>query len=81
VNGYETDLLSATIVGDTSSVADGLATAVCVLGSTGGRDILERSGFEAILVARGKSLFVTPGLAGSVRPLSSDIRVRALAAL
>lgn len=77
-----TDLLSATVVGDTSAVADGLATALAVLGSARAADALEEySGFEAVLVTADKTVLVTPGLMGSAVPVSPEATVAPISKL
>jgi thiamine biosynthesis lipoprotein len=80
----ETDLMSSTVVGDISSVADGIATAISVVGSAGAAQVLDfkpgepltekpgGSAFEALLITREKSALATTGLISHVTPLSSE---------
>lgn len=71
----ETDLSSTTVVGDVSAVADGLATAISVIGSTGAAEVLRfrRSAYEALLITGKKSALVTPGLIRHVTPSSPEV--------
>jgi thiamine biosynthesis lipoprotein len=81
----ETDLLSSTVVGDISSVADGIATAISVMGSSGAAQVLgfksgdpssarlTRSAFEALLIKGKKSALMTRGLTCHVISLTPEV--------
>lgn len=57
-------LLSATIVGKSGTVCDGLSTALFVLGAEQGLDCWRESGdFEAVLIGEDRTVWVTAGLA------------------
>ena len=63
--GYpvENDLLSVTVVTDDGATADGLSTALFVMGLQGALDYYEtESGFELVLITTDDRVIVTPGL-------------------
>lgn len=55
-------LLSVTVVGESSVIADALTTALFVLGMEQGKDVLKASGAEAIFVTDAGKVFTTKGL-------------------
>lgn len=55
----ETDLLSVTIVADSAMVADGLATAILVVGLVRGAAIARESGVDAVFVTTDKNVLST----------------------
>ncbi|WP_018213583.1 FAD:protein FMN transferase [Desulfitobacterium hafniense] len=66
--GYpaQSDLMSVTLVTDSSLLADALDTAVYILGLEKGREMLENyGGVEAVFITRDKKIYVTDGLKDS----------------
>ena len=66
--GYPADsgLLSVTIIAPSSVDADGLSTAIFVMGLNRGMDLIKRYGqAEAVFITTDQKVFVTPGLAES----------------
>ncbi|AFL99823.1 membrane-associated lipoprotein involved in thiamine biosynthesis [Desulfitobacterium dehalogenans ATCC 51507] len=66
--GYpaQSDLMSVTLVTDSSLVADALDTAVYILGLEKGRAMLEKyGGVEAVFITRDKKIYITDGLKDS----------------
>lgn len=66
--GYpaQSDLMSVTLVTDSSLLADALDTAVYILGLEKGREMLEKyGGVEAVFITRDKKIYVTDGLKDS----------------
>ena len=65
--GYpaDSDLSSVTIVCADAALADGLSTALYVMGKDAALDFWrENSGFEAVLITRGGEIYITAGLDG-----------------
>lgn len=77
-SGYpvENDLLSVTIVTDTSMDADAMSTTVFALGLEEGRRYIEQKGdAEAIFVLRNKDVHITSGLQGNFTLSNSAYRL------
>ena len=73
--GYpaRSDLMSVTLVTDSSLDADALATAVYILGLDQGRELLRRyGGVEAVFVTTDNRVYVTEGLRDDFEFLGSD---------
>lgn len=63
--GYpaDSDLMSVTLITDSSFVADALDTAIYILGLEKGRELIQKQeGIEAVFVTRDKKIYVTEGL-------------------
>lgn len=73
--GYpaESDLMSVTLITDSSFVADAVDTAVFILGLEKGRELIEKQeGIEAIFVTKDKKIYVTDGLKGNFKFLDAS---------
>lgn len=73
--GYpaQSDLMSVTLITDSSFNADALDTAVFILGSEKGMDLLQKyGGIEAIFITTDKKIYVTDGLKGNFKLLEGS---------
>ncbi len=59
----ETDLVSATVVGQSSMAADALATACVVLGSEAALELLQSVEADGLLITTKGEVLTTPGFA------------------
>ncbi len=61
-NASVAETVSATVIAPHASVADGLSTAVFVLGAEAGMALLEREGIEGLIVRGDLGITATPGM-------------------
>ena len=72
--GYpsESGLISVSVIAPEGYLADGLSTAVFVLGAEKGMTILESMGLDGILVNNNRKVFITKNLKGKVDILNKE---------
>lgn len=73
--GYpaESDLMSVTLITDSSFDADAVDTAVFILGLEKGRELIEKQeGIEAVFITKDKKIYVTEGLKGNFKFLDES---------
>lgn len=61
----QSDLMSVTLVTDTSFNADAYDTAVFVLGLEKGKELVQKLGMDAVFITKDKKIYVTDGLKGN----------------
>jgi thiamine biosynthesis lipoprotein len=71
----ESDLISVSVIAPEGYVADGLSTAVFVLGLEKGLSLLESEGLDGVLVNADKEVFITRNLKGKVEILNKAYQV------
>lgn len=62
----ESGVISTTIVGESSALADAVATTVLVMGLAHGIELVRRLGLEAVVVTTDSRIYVTDGLTDSI---------------
>ncbi len=71
--GYPADgSMSVTVIADTATYTDGLATGIFVLGPERGLKVLEEHGFQGVLIGADGETYITGGLAGRLRILDNS---------
>lgn len=73
--GYpaDTDVVSCTIIGDSSMIADAIATAVLVMGKDEGLNFLKKeTSVEGIIITNDKKIYSTTGIKDNLKLLDSD---------
>ena len=71
----ESDLISVSVIAPEGYVADGLSTAVFVLGLEKGLSLLESAGLDGVLVNADKKVFLTRNLKGKIEILNNQYRL------
>lgn len=72
----DNNLVSVTVVGKNSMIADGLTTATFILGLQNGKTLLESiPGYEGVFVTKDKKVYTTSGLKNSFKLYVDDYEV------
>ncbi len=71
----ESDLISVTVIAPEGYLADGLSTAIFVLGYKKGMELLESKGLDGILVNSGKKVFLTKKIKGKIKFLNKEYQI------
>jgi thiamine biosynthesis lipoprotein len=77
-SGYpaENGIISATIVTNSSTDADGLSTSVYVLGLDRGMELIENlDGVECIIITEDKKVFMSSGLTGRFQIINDSFQI------
>jgi len=74
--GYPSDsgLISVSVIAPEGHVADGIDTAILILGAEKGMKLLESKGIDGVLVTADKKVIVTKNLAGNIEILKKGFR-------
>ncbi len=75
--GYpvENDVLSVTIISESSMIADALSTSAFILGEKAGMELISLENAEGVFVLKDKTVLVSDGLKKSVLILSDDYKL------
>lgn len=71
----ESDLISATVIAPEGYMADGLSTAVFILGAEKGIELLESKGLGGVLVNAEKKMYLTNNLRDKIDVLRDEYRI------
>jgi len=75
--GYPSDsgLISVSVIAPEGYMADGIDTAILILGAEKGMKLLESKGIDGILVTSDKKILVTEKMKGNVEVLKKEYKM------
>ena len=75
--GYpvENDVLSVTIISDSSMIADALSTSAFILGEKAGMELIALENAEGVFVMKDKTVLTSDGIKNSVLILSEEYKL------